>query len=109
MNALDSYVKNHQMNEVKFRVGIDKISSDGMTRYMHFFIGESDVTGMLANVAGYKVSRAQNTYGSMIVHGCGMDMAFSVIMSLKHVSAIPDVYKENYDYLGTRKRGKYVY
>ena len=73
MNALDSFVKRNHMEQVKFRVGIDKISSDGMTRYMHFYIGEHDVTGMIANVCGYKLSQARTNYGSLIVHGCGMD------------------------------------
>ena len=31
MNALDSFVKRNHMEQVKFRVGIDKVSSDGLT------------------------------------------------------------------------------
>ena len=107
MNALDSFVKNHQMKEVKFKVGLDKVSPDGMTRYMHFYIGEHDVTGMIANVCNYKLSQARNSYGSIIVHGCGMDMAFSVITNIKYKSEFPEVYSEYYDYLGKKKRGKY--
>ena len=107
MNALDSFVKRNHMEQVKFRVGIDKVSSDGMTRYMHFYIGEHDVTGMIANVCKYKLSQARNSYGSLIVHGCGMDMAFSVITNIKYKSEFPEVYSEYYDYLGKKKRGKY--
>lgn len=107
MNTLDSFVKRNHMEQVKFRVGIDKVSSDGMTRYMHFYIGESDVTGMIANVLGKKLSQAKDTYGSLIVKGCGMDMAFAVIVDIKYKSEFPDVYSEYYDYLGKKKRGKY--
>lgn len=107
MNALDSFVKRNHMEQVKFRVGLDKVSSDGMTRYMHFYIGEHDVTGMVANVCGYTLSRARNTYNSIIVHGCGIDMGFSVINSIKHVSEFPEVYSDYYDYLGKKKRGNY--
>ena len=107
MNALDSFVKRNHMEQVKFRVGLDNVSSDGMTRYMHFYIGEHDVTGMIANVCNYKLSQARNSYGSLIVHGCGMDMAFSVITNIKSKSAFPDVYSESSDYLGKKKRSKY--
>lgn len=108
MNALDRWVKDNNLQEVKFKVGIDKISSDGMTRYMHFYIGDRDVTGMIANILGRKLSQARDTYGSIIVKGCGMDMAFSVIVDIKYKSEFPDVYSDYYDYIGKKRRGKYV-
>lgn len=109
MSNMDNYVKSLGLSEVKFKIGIDKVSSDGMTRYMHVYLGEHDVTGIVAHDCGYRLSTARNSYNSIIVRGCGMDMGFAVAYNIKSHSSMPEIYSEYYDYLGLKKRGKYEY
>ncbi len=47
-------------------------------RYFNAYINGANVTQMVANATGLKVSKAKRTYGSLILHGCGMDMAFDL-------------------------------
>ena len=81
---LYNYVRNNELGDnIKLEIKIvslkNKFSIIGnQTRYMKIFISGKDVTTMVAKTAGYKISYARNTYETAIVHGCGMDMGFSM-------------------------------
>ena len=86
---------------IKLEIQLDKVSSDGMTRYMTIEIGGHNVTQMVANALNYKVSKARDTYGSMIVKGCGMDMGLDVLERLKYAmedTEYPDMFNTS-DYI----------
>jgi len=98
---------------IQLEIGIDKISSDGMTRYMTTRIAGQNVTSMVANAIHCKTSRARDTSGDLVVSGCGMDMGFYVQNSLYHAACragYPDMFDEgHYKYLGKRSCGRYPY
>lgn len=85
----------------KFGVRLCKVAKDGTVRYLRLYIGTLEVTGMVANILGKKVSRAKDTYGCLIVHGCGMDMAFAVVDSLwqRALTMGAHVYFDHTDYI----------
>ena len=98
---------------IQLEIGIDKVSSDGMTRYMTTRIAGQDVTSMIANAIHCKTSRARDTSGDLVVSGCGMDMGLYVQNSLYRAACragYPDMFDEShYKYLGKRSRGRYPY
>lgn len=98
---------------IQLEIGIDKVSSDGMTRYMTVKIAGQTVTQMVANAIHCKISNAHDTYGSMIVKGSGMDMGFYVqnkMYRAAYQAGYPDMFdKDFYKYLGKRSHGRYPY
>ena len=65
-----------------------------------------EVTNFVARILGYKISNAKDTYGCMIVHGCGMDMCFHVVNRL--ASIVNSIYQNliNGDYYNYVEAGK---
>lgn len=98
---------------IRLDIGLDKVSSDGMTRYMKIQIDGHDVTQMVANAINCKISKARDTYGDMIVKGVGMDMGFYVQDKLSRAAyqaGYPDMFdRQFYNYLGKRSHGRYPY
>lgn len=114
IEPLVNYIKaNHIKTPLKLEIGLDKVSSDGMTRYFTIKINGDDVTGMVAKALDNKISKAKDTPFKMIVHGCGMDMGFAVQYQLYRAFASADlgdlIDKNNYAWLGKIKNGKYPY
>lgn len=114
IEPLVNYIKaNHIKTPLKLEIGLDKVSSDGMTRYFTIKINGDDVTGMVAKALDNKISKAKDTPFKMIVHGCGMDMGFAVQYQLYREFASADlgdlIDKNNYAWLGKIKNGKYPY
>lgn len=77
---------------------LDKVASDGTSRYFKVYVDEIDVTALVAEIASYRLSAARNTTGDIIVHGCGMDMAFSVVHTVGgYVNQLfPDLIDDQY-------------
>ena len=80
---LISWMKSNNMidKETKLDLRLEKIVKDRYgngndSRYFRCFINGNDVSQMLADFVHLKHSTAKATNGCVIVHGCGMDMAF---------------------------------
>ena len=59
IEPLVNYIKaNHIKTPLKLEIGLDKVSSDGMTRYFTIKINGDDVTGMVAKALDNKISKA---------------------------------------------------
>ena len=111
MTNLENWILNMKIpTPVVFEVGLDKVNLSGTnTRYLRYFIQGQDVTGLVANALGSKLSTARDTYGCLIRHGCGMDIALGVIWDLNDKVETKGLFSENYKYLGKKVRGKYEY
>lgn len=98
---------------IQLEIGLDKVSSDGMTRYMVVKIAGHTVTQMVADAIYCKISNARDTYGDMIVKGVGMDMGFYVqdkMYRAAYRAGYPDMFDSQfYKYLGKRSHGRYPY
>ncbi|MCR4654715.1 MAG: hypothetical protein K5770_00570 [Lachnospiraceae bacterium] len=66
---------------------------------------------MVAEAVNLKVSKAQNTYGSLIIHGSGMDMGFALQSRVYQVACqvgYPDMFdRDMYKYPGRRISGRH--
>lgn len=114
IEPLVNYIRaNHIKTPLKLEIGLDKVSSDGTTRYFTTKINGDDVTGMVAKALDNKISKAKDTPFKMIVHGCGMDMAFAIQYQLYRKFDSADlgnlIDKNNYAWLGKIANGKYPY
>lgn len=69
---------------IKLELGLVKVSSDRMTRYLRVKIKGYDVTQMIANATEKRISKAKTTNGCLIVKGCGMDMGFALQDNVYH-------------------------
>ncbi|MGN0414433.1 MAG: hypothetical protein ACI4FX_02950 [Agathobacter sp.] len=97
---------------IQLEIGLDKIANrnhpDGnQSRYFHVFVDGKDVTKEIAEFAGLRMSVS----GSLIVHGCGMDMAFWLqhrVYQRACMKGHPDLFDPDlYKYLGRRRGGRY--
>ena len=104
---------------IRLKIGMDKYVPDSTRqgnekRYLRCFVGKEDVGYLISIITNKKLSEAVNTKGCVIVHGCGMDMAFALQASAYSRAAIAgysNLFDMNeYTYLGKRIRGrKYPY
>lgn len=107
---LINWIKNNNISTpVKLEIGLDKlICHYPETRYFTIKINGHTVTQMVANALGRKISK----YGSIIIHGGGMDMGFAVQNDL-HYKACREGYNDffnesEYKYLGRKRGNKYI-
>lgn len=113
MTTLENFIRNKGIKTpVVFEIGLDRLSNrndprGNQLRYFRFFINGMDVTGMVANALGTKVSKAKDTYGCIIRKGCGMDIALGTIWALRKTTTDQNLYAEDYKYLGKKVKGKY--
>ena len=64
---------------IKLEIGLVKLINKGtQKRYLRVYIEGHDVTQMVANAVNLKLSKAKDTYNSLIINGCGMDMGFAL-------------------------------
>jgi hypothetical protein len=79
---LDRLLNSHQTIYCIIR----HVSYSGMTRHISFFIIDNQdnkplfLDGLIGDYLDYKRNK---TYTGLVVHGCGMDMAFSVVHHLQ--------------------------
>ena len=109
IEALARYITMHRTDANPYRlyICIHKVGNQGTSRYMRVYVCEGvEVTNFVATILGYKISNAKDTYGCMIVHGCGMDMCFHVVNTL--ASIVNPIYQNliNGDYYNYVEAGK---
>ena len=69
-------------------------STSNQSRYFHCYIGGRDVDRFVSDLTGLKQSKADDTKGAVIIHGCGTDMAFALQQKCK--SREPRIFADNY-------------
>lgn len=114
MSIYKYVLDNHIEQPVQLEIGLDKVVYDRArngkdARYFTVRIDGKNVTQMIAEAVGLKVSRARETYGSLIIHGTGMDMGFALqyrMYSAACQAGYPDMFdRDDYRYLGKRIPG----
>ncbi len=100
---------------IQLEIGLDKVVYDKRrcgndARYLTVKIGGENVTQMVAEAVNLKVSKAQSAYGSLIIHGSGMDMGLALqdrIYSAACRAGYPDMFdRDVYKYLGKKNKEK---
>lgn len=103
----------NERKHIQLEIGLDKITNryhpDGnQSRYFHVFVDGKDVTKEIAELAGLTMS----VTGSLIVHGCGMDMGFWLqnrVYQRACMKGHPNLFDpDHYKYLGKRRGYCYV-
>ena len=105
------------LQPIQLKIGLDKIiyKADGKeVRYLTVKIDKANVTQMVAEVVNLKVSKARDTYGSLIIHGSGMDVGKFIQESVFRAACqagYPGMFDQNkYKYMGKRIPGSpYIY
>tara|TARA_B100001093_G_C26540463_1_gene889995 strand:- start:224 stop:595 length:372 start_codon:yes stop_codon:yes gene_type:complete len=70
-------------NETIYSI-IRHVSQSGMTRHITFFIIKDDQVWHIDNlISDYLDYRTNKRFNALVVGGCGMDMAFSVVNNLQ--------------------------
>lgn len=106
MNLIDYVIQNNIPQPVELKIGIVKVVPDRYrqgndARYMRVYIGDIEVSRMVAEFTGLKVSHSRNTYETVIIHGCGMDMCFALadnVRSRASYQGYPDMFSNYYNY-----------
>lgn len=80
---LIDWMKEHDLldKETRLTLSLERIVKDRYgngndARYFRCFLNGNDISQMVADFVHMKHSTAKTTNGCVIVHGCGMDMAF---------------------------------
>lgn len=81
------------------KVVYDKQGRGNDSRYMRVYIQGHNVTQMVAEATGLKISKAKNynLQGCLIIHGSGMDMGFA-LQDRMHSRASSAGYPNMFDY-----------
>lgn len=117
-NVLFEIIKERGYSDpVKFDIGLDKLTHrndpDGnQRRYFRVFLNGQDVGHLVAQSCGLSLSMANDAYNCIIVHGCGMDMAFWGVYQIYCTAenrGYHNMISQYYNFLGKKSRGKYPY
>lgn len=110
--SLFTYVVEKNISQpIQLEIGLDKVVYDRTrngndARYLTVRINGENVTQMIAEAVSLKTSKAQDTYGSLIIHGSGMDMGFALqdrVYRAAYQAGYPDMFdRDGYKYLGKR-------
>lgn len=68
-------------------IKICKVTNQGMTRYMRCYVGNIEVSHLVATLVDYRISKSKDCYGAVIVGGCGMDMCFHLQNRVSQVAS----------------------
>ena len=114
--SLFTYVAEKNISQpIQLEIGLDKVVYDKTkngndARYFTIKINGENVTQMVAEAVNLKISKAQDTYGSLIIHGSGMDMGFALQDRVYHAACqagYPNMFdRDIYKYLGKRIPGR---
>lgn len=116
--SIYEYIKqNNIQTPVRLEIGLDKVIYDRYcgndSRYFRIMINGKDVTGLVAEATGLKMSWARDSYGCLIIHGSNMDMGFAMqdkMYRAAYIAGYPDMFDSGfYTYIGKRNHGKYPY
>jgi len=81
--AYDYFKKNLKLNDTIYCI-IKHVSKSGMTRHISFFDIRNNqpsfITSRISDFLGYRMNKHHD---ALMVGGCGMDMAFSVVNNLE--------------------------
>lgn len=115
IRPMKKFIEEHNLQTpVPINIGLNKLldrnNLDGdQKRYMSVIIDGTDVTREIAHLLDKKLS----VDGSIIVHGCGMDMSFYLADQIRRTAKLcgePDMFSEHHSFLGKRERnGEYPY
>ena len=106
MNLIDYVKQNKIATPIKLKIGITKVVPDRYrqgndARYMRVYIENVEVSRMVAEFTGLKVSHSRNAYETVIIHGSGMDMCFALadaVRSKAFYQGYPDMFSNDYKY-----------
>ena len=86
-------------NETIYSV-IRHVSQSGMTRHITFFIIKDGQVWHIDNlISDYLDYRTNKRFNALVVGGCGMDMAFSVVNHLQEqMNYSKNTYHSNYNF-----------
>jgi|TARA_E500000178_G_scaffold327843_1_gene357286 hypothetical protein len=86
-------------NETIYSV-IRHVSQSGMTRHITFFIIKDGQVWHIDNlISDYLDYRTNKRFNALVVGGCGMDMAFSVVNNLQEqMNYSKNTYHSNYNF-----------
>lgn len=114
--SLFTYVEEKNISQpIQLEIGLDKIVYDRTkngndTRYLTVRINGKNVTQMVAEATNLKISKAQDTDGSLIIRGSGMDMGFALqdrVYRAAYQAGYPNMFDRGmYKYLGKRISGR---
>lgn len=108
MKALFNYVLRERIvQSIRLEIKLDKVVYDRAhngndARYFAVCINGKNVTQMVADAVGLKVSKARTTYGDLIIHGTGMDMGLclqDLVYQKARSEGFPRMFDKN-DYVG---------
>ena len=107
MNLIDYVKQNKITTPIKLKIGIVKVVPDRYrqgndARYMRVYIEDIEVSRMVAEFTGLKVSHSRNAYETVIIHGSGMDMCFALadaVRSRAFYQGYPDMFSNDYKYM----------
>jgi len=68
-----------------FSIETCKVSYYNNATYMRVYADDEDVTTLVAKLCGYRISRATDSKGCMIVQDEGGDIAYSVVNKLGNI------------------------
>lgn len=74
-------------------------NSGNQSRYFHCYVGGRNVDRFVSDLTGLKQSKGKGTKGAVIIHGCGMDMAYALQQKCR--ISVPDLFAETYGYVVT--------
>lgn len=111
MNLIDYVKQNKIATPIELKIGIVKVVPDRYrqgndARYMRVYIGDIEVSRMVAEFTGLKVSHSRNAYETVIIHGSGMDMCFALADSVRshaYYEGYPDMFSDYYKYMEVTK------
>lgn len=118
MKLIDYVLKSNFTMPIQLEIGLDKLANQysptgNQSRYMRVKIQGKDVTEMVADMINLKISHAKDTDGCLIIHGCGMDMAYNIqynVYKQAYILGFPEMFDEcNYKYLGKKTKGSYPF
>lgn len=108
MKLTDYVIQNNIPQPVELKIQIVKVCPDRYrqgndARYMRVWIGDTEVSRMVSEYTGLKLSKSRDAYESVIIHGCGMDMCFALsdcVRSRAKYDGYENMFSNYYKYIG---------
>lgn len=69
-------------------------STGNQSRYFHCYVGGRNVDRFVSDLTGLKQSKAADTRGAVIIHDCGMNMAYALQQRCKERA--PKLFADSY-------------
>lgn len=86
VNNIERHLIDHANQEKLIKVTLHKVANGKQTRYFDFTTiingNEINLNRFISEKLGLNISKARGLQGTLIVNGCGMDMAFDTLYRL---------------------------